>query len=1600
MCKYALMNKCDRGENCTFAHDISELRIKPDMRKTKLCKSYILGKCTDQNCIYAHSVSELREVGKPAICQLHREGRCIKGDQCRFAHSIDDINTKLVQYYGMSEDDTTTNNKTNATSTTPNNSNDNNHTNSSSSNPTNHNNNDTTNSNLNNTNNQENENHIVTTKNNIKNSVVLHKVNTLMDLKNGSTSNNAVTTTTNNHKSKKDTWNSTNCSMVKDDGSNSSRQSAFVFPSICKNKKSNGNVNLNKTNLIHNAHPQSVDLRNGIFRNETKKETHLNETTMGISYLKDKEEDSNLHHCVSNELMTRNPISANYNNFKDTKLYSLPTNDSAYSFNYDNVIMSKNTKESYALSQRMEKTSSVGISPPTNVYSENYLNANISTEALNEKPSSFNLHSLLALNSSAASAVPSAPSSVTHEHTLSSDGLLGLEHLIHFNNFNNINTINLNNVNVINHLNNMNNLNNLNSLNTMNMNAVNYEEMLRRVGPMEQVYELMKANTNGSVGSMNHLFTHPNSSMLLQNEVDPSVLYNTDSSINGYFMNFQKKQKNAYHKLNSSVNGTVMNGSLNNVKIVKEKLQKELNMKNAAFLRNKKIGVHSYMYHESSSMKDSGNGVPSNDVNIYRMNDSLKQVEQYLYLKQNALLTAAKGEAVVTSDMQNGIEVEGSVSLSPELRAETVSNRKMKKSLGVSEEMNYETSEAPIHKMESMLCSTHDASDSNQMNNQPQGQGGMRKVDVLDPALLEDTNRVNINVKMLLPMLLQMEKVRRMEQDASSDKRECMIGVGKDVEENKREMNHNGMDDSLNQPPSKTLDFHIKKEIEASVSNENSKRENLERSEESPLEPEKQDSAVEMNTTNQEEHEKDMESKKEQKTEKEEGEEEKKEETEKEEEVVINKEDEQREETLLHDVNKESKEYTMNAPDLEKEKYKEHISLLKKVGYLSNHYPSNYINESMNEPIDSENTGVSSSLYFDKRKFLGMNAGTENGSNFIKYIEKHKGGISVADKSFSPIMKNGMIAEYVRKDIKASDDKDYYKMKRDFIRSVNILNRDMETKSSYNEKELHSSQVLFNKSVKTNNRNTYSLFYEPNYHNQGRNRETLFGFDRKKDFLSNVQKEEEEGGGEEEEEEIQKGIVIPKVMNLLHSCKKGVHSSSSNYNDIATTMNTMKNRNEFFLNFFEDSVPVNEKIECGSDHLVNDIEPINLETSRMMHKELHTNELKNNGKKEISGYNNILMQGRGKVMNDSMNCFFYDPEKEAVFSASEMDSKLYEHLEMLKKSSKVVEEKNRCGSKYSVNNEYVGDFQNNNNNRYTIIDQDKLHMKNSSFNHFHQPHIDYEHKFDKSLPMSEIQNRNLLSEADRDMMEKSNGKATHIFTEMNHRVPPGRSLFNPVELANSSEEKDSKPLFDFNIRNLTMDYIDIEADQLFLNSASTKEVNSFRISQGQHTSNNSISSIDENTNNVNIKNVNNTNRNKMCLGKRNILKEDAFVNRNSSTQGGTFLLFPSEKNNNNNLINDAYSFYESTANTNSFVNFEKTREGSDFSIFNLMENTIPSSTDVYHNMSSLYNYTVPSNNKSLKNANPSKKQSLKNEEEMECMEIGSRIGFPFLNNKE
>lgn len=61
MCKFYPKGKCTRGEECNFAHDPSELKVKPDLLKTRLCRSFIKsGFCRSAaDCKFAHGLHEL-----------------------------------------------------------------------------------------------------------------------------------------------------------------------------------------------------------------------------------------------------------------------------------------------------------------------------------------------------------------------------------------------------------------------------------------------------------------------------------------------------------------------------------------------------------------------------------------------------------------------------------------------------------------------------------------------------------------------------------------------------------------------------------------------------------------------------------------------------------------------------------------------------------------------------------------------------------------------------------------------------------------------------------------------------------------------------------------------------------------------------------------------------------------------------------------------------------------------------------------------------------------------------------------------------------------------------------------------------------------------------------------------------------------------------------------------------------------------------------------------------------------------------------------------------------------------------------------------------
>ncbi|CAE8591771.1 unnamed protein product [Polarella glacialis] len=65
-CFYFARGLCDRGAGCTFAHSASDLRPKPDLSRTSLCRTFMkAGLCTaGEECMFAHGRAELRRPRK------------------------------------------------------------------------------------------------------------------------------------------------------------------------------------------------------------------------------------------------------------------------------------------------------------------------------------------------------------------------------------------------------------------------------------------------------------------------------------------------------------------------------------------------------------------------------------------------------------------------------------------------------------------------------------------------------------------------------------------------------------------------------------------------------------------------------------------------------------------------------------------------------------------------------------------------------------------------------------------------------------------------------------------------------------------------------------------------------------------------------------------------------------------------------------------------------------------------------------------------------------------------------------------------------------------------------------------------------------------------------------------------------------------------------------------------------------------------------------------------------------------------------------------------------------------------------------------------
>lgn len=62
MCDFYRQGKCNRGDGCVYAHSETELRPKPDLYKTQLCRAWQKkGSCErGEKCTFAHGESEIR----------------------------------------------------------------------------------------------------------------------------------------------------------------------------------------------------------------------------------------------------------------------------------------------------------------------------------------------------------------------------------------------------------------------------------------------------------------------------------------------------------------------------------------------------------------------------------------------------------------------------------------------------------------------------------------------------------------------------------------------------------------------------------------------------------------------------------------------------------------------------------------------------------------------------------------------------------------------------------------------------------------------------------------------------------------------------------------------------------------------------------------------------------------------------------------------------------------------------------------------------------------------------------------------------------------------------------------------------------------------------------------------------------------------------------------------------------------------------------------------------------------------------------------------------------------------------------------------------
>jgi len=89
LCRYYAAGICNVGHSCAFAHGDCDLKAQPDLSKTRICRSWLAGKCdkTKEECKFAHG---RKDVNTTAFFQLRLPGdRRQKSKPVLGTHEVD-----------------------------------------------------------------------------------------------------------------------------------------------------------------------------------------------------------------------------------------------------------------------------------------------------------------------------------------------------------------------------------------------------------------------------------------------------------------------------------------------------------------------------------------------------------------------------------------------------------------------------------------------------------------------------------------------------------------------------------------------------------------------------------------------------------------------------------------------------------------------------------------------------------------------------------------------------------------------------------------------------------------------------------------------------------------------------------------------------------------------------------------------------------------------------------------------------------------------------------------------------------------------------------------------------------------------------------------------------------------------------------------------------------------------------------------------------------------------------------------------------------------------------------------------------------------------